>query len=80
MSRRQARILEGQSFGQRLREARNHKGFTQEYVARAVDANLRTYVRWEGDETDPRGEQVVALGVVLGVDPFDLYPDQESAA
>lgn len=79
MSRRQARNLESPSFGQRLREARNHKGLTQEKVARHLDVTLRTYVRWESDESDPRGEQVIALGQLLNVDPFDLYPEKEAA-
>lgn len=48
-------------------------------MARHMGVTLRTYHRWESEEGDPRGEQVIALGLVLDVDPFDLYPNTEAA-
>jgi transcriptional regulator with XRE-family HTH domain len=79
MSRRQVRILEGSTFGQRLRHARQRKGFTQEGLARSVDMTLRTVQRWEADETAPGGVELLAMAVVLDVDAADLFPIEEAA-
>jgi transcriptional regulator with XRE-family HTH domain len=80
MSRRQVRTFEGSSFGQRVREARKHKGLSQEGLAREVDVTLRTIQRWEDGSSDPAGAQVMRLARVLAVDPAALYPETEEAA
>lgn len=79
MSRRQARNLEGQTFGQRLRFARNRNGLSQEGLGRQVDMTLRTIQRWEADESIPGGVQLLALAVVLGVDAAEFFPVKEAA-
>jgi len=44
-----------------LKEQRNRLGFTQQEVADAVEANVRTYQKWENGETKPDGFYLLRL-------------------
>jgi transcriptional regulator with XRE-family HTH domain len=80
MSRRQGRNLEGSTFGQRLREARKFKGFTQEQLAREINMTLRSVQRWEADEVEPYARQLSDVAQALGVEMGDLMPHEPRAA
>lgn len=70
MSRRQLRHLN--TSGDRLRAARGSANMSQEQAARVADVTLRTYQRWEGDSAEPRGTQIAALALAMGVSVGDL--------
>ena len=44
-----------------MRAFRLEAGKTQEEVARALDVALRQYTRWEGGETKPGADNLIAL-------------------
>lgn len=79
MSRHATRQV-ADSFGSRLRSARLAAALTQEAVARAVGCNLRQVQRWEDGSSEPRGSQIAALALALGVSVADLFPDSQEAA
>lgn len=47
--------------GDRLREARKKKGFTQNYVAKKIDSTYQTISNYERGERDPDTETLVEL-------------------
>lgn len=44
-----------------LKKRRNELGYTQQEVADAVEANIRTYQKWEGGETKPDGYYLLRI-------------------
>lgn len=44
-----------------LKQRRNRLGYTQQEVADAIGANLRTYQKWESGETEPAGYYLLRL-------------------
>ncbi|MBV2127937.1 helix-turn-helix domain-containing protein [Arsukibacterium indicum] len=44
-----------------LKVNRKRIGFTQEQVAAMMDMNLKTYQRWERDNTEPSFGEVMAI-------------------
>lgn len=69
-----------QTFGERLRAARDEAGLTQEETARRVGVTLRAYAAWELGRNEPRGASLIRLGEVLEIDPRELYPTAVEAA
>lgn len=58
-----------QSFsGERLRQARHRKGWTQAQLAHNANVRERQVVRWENDQHSPRFDSIVALANALGCD------------
>jgi len=53
------------SMGTRIRQARNRKGYTQEYVAEALDVSRQAVHKWEKDQTKPDTANLVALAQLL---------------
>ena len=50
------------SFNYRIiKEKRKEIGYTQQQVAEAVQANLRTYQKWENGETTPDGYYLLRI-------------------
>lgn len=64
--------------GERIREARGRRGWTQAALAAQLGAGVRTVASWERDEAKPQAQWIVRLNDVLGGDePTD---DTTSAA
>ena len=58
--------------GNILRKNRERKGYTQERVVEMMGISLRTYQRWEAEETDPEFGHVMAIcECVFKIDPLD---------
>ena len=53
------------SMGTRIRQARNKKGYTQEYVAEALDVSRQAVFKWEKDQTKPDTTNLLALAELL---------------
>lgn len=51
----------------RLRELREKYGYTQDYVAEAVNISRITYVRYENDMRNVRGPELMALAKLYHV-------------
>lgn len=58
-----------QTFGSRLRLARERKQMTGLQAAVALGVDIRTVYRWERDQFDPGVRQVVRLCALYGVSP-----------
>lgn len=55
------------SMGKRIRQARKHKGFTQEFVAEALGISRQAVFKWEKDQAKPDTKNMIALSELLGV-------------
>lgn len=67
--------------GNILRKNRERTGFTQERVAEMMDIPLRTYRRWEAEETDPDFGHVMAIcECVFKIDALDAITVARGAA
>lgn len=72
------------ALGERLREARERSGLTQEQVARAAGIATYTYQKLENGESNPgtpanpRLQTLVSLARVLGVDASEVLPHDVS--
>jgi DNA-binding transcriptional regulator YiaG len=77
MSRRQVR--HARFDGERVRVARKEIGLSNEALARAIDVSLRTVQRWQDGENAPQGAQLLRLAKALGLQPEDLYVEDEPA-
>ena len=53
--------------GNRLREIRLSRGFTQEELSEFLDIGIRQIHRYESGETDPSGDVVSKIATLLGV-------------
>ena len=60
-------------FGQRLRELRTAKKFTQETVAELIDIKPENYSRIENGLSFPKPENIVKLSKVLDVEIAELF-------
>ena len=52
---------------EKLREAREAKGYTQAYMAREVGVSLTAYQLWEQCVSKPKEENMIKLKKVLGI-------------
>lgn len=60
------------TIGERLRELRKQKGFSQNDLAHKAEIDIRTLQRIENNETDPRGHTIQQLASALNVTPDNL--------
>lgn len=72
------------TFGEALRQRRQQAGLPQFEVAYRAGVALRTYVKWEGDESEPRISDFLRVIEILAVDPGeflrDITPEPATAA
>ena len=64
--------MEQKKLGQKLKELRELKGFSQELLAEKAELNLRTIQRIENGETNPRGDSLKRLSKTLQASPEEL--------
>lgn len=55
------------SIGSVIKAARLNKSIKQSTVAKEVSVTVQTYIKWEGDETEPKASQIAKLGMILGI-------------
>lgn len=65
------------TLGQKIKELRAQKGYSQEQLANLTELSLRTVQRIENGETEPRGDSLIRLANAFGVTPNDLIDWQE---
>ncbi|MDF1748435.1 MAG: helix-turn-helix transcriptional regulator [Alphaproteobacteria bacterium] len=53
--------------GQRIKEARETLGWSQDELAHRMGVTLETITGWESDDRDPRSNRIITLAGVLGV-------------
>ena len=66
-------------FAQTLRAFRKKKGFSQEELADRAKIILRTYIRWENGETQPRIDEIRRLAQALNVTEQELLTGEPKA-
>lgn len=64
------------SMGTRIRQARNRKGYTQEYVAEALDVSRQAVHKWEKDQSKPDAANLMALAQLLDTTVDQLLGSQ----
>lgn len=57
---------------ERIRQRRNQKGYSQEFLAESANISIRTLQRIEGGHTEPRGHTLIALTEALEMGIEDL--------
>ena len=57
---------------ERIRQRREQKGYSQEYLAERAGVSIRTLQRIEGGHTEPRGHTLIALAHALNTAIEDL--------
>lgn len=60
------------TLGEKLKKARIHKNFTQEYLAEVLNISQKTYSNFENDKTKPDFHQVEGIAKVLEVSVLDF--------
>jgi len=55
------------SVGNVIKSARLKKKIKQSTIAREVGVTVQTYIKWEGDETEPKASQIAKLGAILDI-------------
>jgi len=63
-----------------LREARLKAGVPQERIALDIDRGVDVVRKYEGGQVVPPANVLAALADVLGVDPGDLFADDEEVS
>lgn len=66
------------SMGSRIRQARENKGYTQEYVAERLGVSRQAVFKWEKDRTKPDTANLVALSELLGITTDHLLRGDKS--
>jgi transcriptional regulator with XRE-family HTH domain len=68
--------------GQRIKNAREQAGFSQERLAVQIRTSRRNVLRWEGGHNTPRAEHIMAIARETGksVEFFLGDEDEEEAA
>jgi len=64
--------MENKRLGQRVKELRLQRGFSQELLSEKTNLNLRTVQRIESGTTIPRGDTLTRLSEALQVSPDEL--------
>ena len=62
-------------FGNRLKEARLKRGFTQEELAKAIGVSKGSIGNYESEISSPKEEILIKLIKVLDIEPNFLYQD-----
>lgn len=60
------------AIGQKVRQIRELKGFTQEYLADQLGISQRAYSKLERDETKLDWDKITRIAQVFEIDPLDL--------
>lgn len=60
-------------FKDKLREARDTKNITQDYMAENINVASNTYAKWEKGETEPKHGQIDRICKILNIEPNDLF-------
>lgn len=63
--------------GDKIRQARHEKGYTQAEFARVVGTRERNIVRWENNQHEPRLENVIAIAAATSRDVDSFLEDEE---
>lgn len=61
-------------FGERIKEIREGRNYTQEFVASELGVSQRAYSKLETGETMVKGDVLVELAKIFKVDIIDLIP------
>ena len=67
------------AFGQKLRTLRKRAGLSQEELADRAKITLRTFIRWENGETQPRIDEILRLAQALHVSEQELLTGDPEA-
>lgn len=57
-----------------LKETREQRGFTQEYMARKLDISLRNYQFIEAYKTKPNIYLGLKIAKLLNINPYLIFP------
>lgn len=64
-----------QQTAERIKQAREKKGWTQEELAKKAGLDSNSYAKIERGESKPYGVTLVKIIKALGIKPSDILPD-----
>jgi len=67
-------------FGGRLRQAREQKGLTRQFVAKKLGVSVRTFDRWERGDFEPSLKKLARLAELYGTSIGWLIVGETNAA
>ncbi|MDR2206709.1 MAG: helix-turn-helix domain-containing protein [Flavobacteriaceae bacterium] len=65
------------SVGTNLRKLRTQAKKTQQEIADELEIDRNTYANWENDTNDIKGEYLLQLADIFGVELKDLFSDEK---
>jgi len=65
------------TLGEKLKQARLNKNFSQEYMAEVLEVSQKTYSNFENNKTSPNFSQIEEIAETLGVSVLDFLTDKE---
>ena len=66
------------TIGEKIREQRKKKGYSQEDLAKRVNVTRQTVGKWESGSTDPSSENIACLNAAFGCDLLQAEPTEET--
>ena len=68
------------ALGEKLKQARLNKNFSQEYMAEVLDVSQKTYSNFENNKTSPSFSQIEEIAKTLGISVLEFLTDKEKYA
>lgn len=65
------------ALGEKLKQARLHKNFSQEYLAEVLGVSQKTYSNFENDKTTPSFSQIEKIAEVLETSVLDFLTSEK---
>ncbi|SDE62133.1 helix-turn-helix domain-containing protein [Riemerella columbipharyngis] len=65
------------TLGEKLRQARINKNYSQEYMAEVLEISQKTYSNFENDKTSPNFSQIEKISTTLEVSILDFLTDNK---
>ncbi len=67
------------TIGEKIRQARQKKGWTQARMALELGVTQQAVFKWENDQANPSSTRLGDIAEALGVTPGSLYPKRALA-
>lgn len=65
------------ALGEKLKQARLKKNFSQEYMSEVLEVSQKTYSNFENNKTSPSFPQTEAISKILGISVLDFLTDKD---
>ena len=66
------------TLGEKLKKSRTEKGFSQEKIAELIGVSRQAVTKWEGNQSTPSSENLLALASIYGISLDELVTDKQN--